>query len=98
MFFKPIDGLYDRVAQWSPRVFQCCSAQQMSERRRRQTLEDLPDWPKYLSREEAARYLGVSVDVFDDELRAGVLASRQASRRQRRAPNLESRPARSSRR
>jgi hypothetical protein len=32
---------------------------------------ELPDWPRYLSRQEAARYLGVSVDVFDDEVRAG---------------------------
>jgi hypothetical protein len=28
--------------------------------------------PRLLSREEAARYLGVSVDVFDDELKAGL--------------------------
>ncbi|MEJ0020697.1 MAG: DNA-binding protein [Acetobacteraceae bacterium] len=34
-------------------------------------LADLPYWPRYLSRDEAARYLGVSVDVFDDEVRAG---------------------------
>jgi hypothetical protein len=34
-------------------------------------LADLPFWPRYLSRDEAARYLGVSVDVFDDEVREG---------------------------
>jgi hypothetical protein len=28
--------------------------------------------PRYLTREGAALYLGVSVDVFDDEVRAGV--------------------------
>jgi hypothetical protein len=37
----------------------------------RAPLVDLPFWPRYLSRDEAARYLGVSVDVFDDEVRAG---------------------------
>jgi hypothetical protein len=39
---------------------------------RREPLGQLPFWPRYLSREEAARYLGVSVDVFDEEVRAGV--------------------------
>jgi len=34
-------------------------------------LTELPNWPRYLSRHEAARYLGVSVDVFDDEVRVG---------------------------
>jgi transcriptional regulator with XRE-family HTH domain len=33
---------------------------------------DLPGWPKYLSRDEAARYLGVSIDAFDDEVRSGL--------------------------
>lgn len=37
----------------------------------RTLLAELPDWPRFLSRHEAARYLGVSVDVFDDEVRAG---------------------------
>ena len=32
----------------------------------------LPFWPRYLSRVEAARYLGVSVDVFDDEVKEGL--------------------------
>ena len=31
----------------------------------------LPDWPRMLTREMAAAYVGVSVDVFDDEVRAG---------------------------
>jgi hypothetical protein len=35
-------------------------------------LSDLPFWPRLLSREEAARYVGVSTDVFDEEVRAGV--------------------------
>lgn len=39
---------------------------------RRQPLSELPFWPRYLSREEAARYLGVSVDVFDNEVRSGL--------------------------
>ena len=38
----------------------------------RASLAELPFWPRYLSRDEAARYLGVSVDVFDDEVRAGL--------------------------
>lgn len=38
----------------------------------RARLADLPFWPRLLSREEAARYLGVSVDVFDDEVKSGV--------------------------
>ncbi|MDL2172022.1 DNA-binding protein [Asaia sp. HumB] len=29
------------------------------------------DWPRYMTREVAARYLGVSVDVFDYERSAG---------------------------
>jgi len=33
---------------------------------------ELPDWPRMLGREEAARYLGVSDDVFDQEVRAGL--------------------------
>jgi hypothetical protein len=37
----------------------------------RAPLVDLPYWPRFLSRDEAARYLGVSTDVFDDEVRAG---------------------------
>lgn len=31
----------------------------------------LPFWPRYLTREQAALYVGVSVDVFDDEVREG---------------------------
>jgi hypothetical protein len=38
----------------------------------RARLADLPFWPRLLSREEAPRYLGVSVDVFDDEVKSGV--------------------------
>ena len=38
----------------------------MSERRA--PLAALPFWPRYLSRDEAARYVGVSPDVFDDEV------------------------------
>ena len=37
-------------------------------------LTELPNWPRYLSRHEAARYSGVSVDVFDNEVRAGASA------------------------
>jgi hypothetical protein len=40
--------------------------------RRRMPLTDLPFWPRCLSRDEAARYVGVSVPVFDDEVRAGI--------------------------
>lgn len=39
---------------------------------RRTPISDLPFWPRLLSHEEAARYVGVSVDVFDTEVRAGV--------------------------
>ena len=35
-------------------------------------LNECPFWPRFLSRETAALYLGVSVDTFDDELRAGL--------------------------
>jgi hypothetical protein len=35
-------------------------------------LGELPSWPRHLSRVEAARYLGVSDDVFDQEVRAGL--------------------------
>lgn len=38
---------------------------------RRAPIADLPFWPRYLSREEAARYVGVSADVFDDEVNQG---------------------------
>ncbi len=36
----------------------------------RAPLASLPFWPRYLSREEAARYVGVSPDVFDAEVDA----------------------------
>lgn len=39
---------------------------------KRAPLTELPFWPRMLSREEAARYLGVSDDVFDQEVRAGI--------------------------
>lgn len=38
---------------------------------RRQNLSELPYWPLYLSREEAARYVGVSPNLFDAEVKAG---------------------------
>lgn len=38
----------------------------------RVALTDLPFWPRMLSREEAARYVGVSDDVFDQEVKAGI--------------------------
>ena len=38
----------------------------------RAALTDLPFWPRCLSREEAARYVGVGVDVFDAEVKAGI--------------------------
>lgn len=38
---------------------------------RREPLAALPFWPRYLSREESARYVGVSPDVFDDEVNEG---------------------------
>lgn len=38
-----------------------------------------PNWPLYLSRDEAARYVGVSPNVFDDEVTAGAWPA--ASRR-----------------
>jgi hypothetical protein len=39
---------------------------------RRIPLADLPFWPLLLGREEAARYVGVSADVFDDEVACGM--------------------------
>jgi hypothetical protein len=38
----------------------------------RAPLTDLPFWPRYLSREEAARYVGAPVTVFVNEVRCGV--------------------------
>ncbi len=35
-------------------------------------LASLPGWPRHLTRELAAAYVGVSVSVFDDEVRQGV--------------------------
>jgi hypothetical protein len=39
---------------------------------RRALLSELPNWPRYLSREQAAIYLGVSPDTFDGEVRIGL--------------------------
>jgi hypothetical protein len=39
---------------------------------RRADLADLPAWPRWMSREQAASYVGVSPNVFDAEVRAGV--------------------------
>jgi predicted DNA-binding transcriptional regulator AlpA len=33
---------------------------------------DLPDWPRLLSREEAATYVGVSATLFDQEVSSGM--------------------------
>ena len=38
----------------------------------RSPIADLPFWPRYLSREEAARYVGAPVSVFVEEVRRGV--------------------------
>jgi hypothetical protein len=38
---------------------------------RRRALADLPDWPLWLTRAEAARYVGVSTGVFDLEVEWG---------------------------
>jgi hypothetical protein len=38
---------------------------------RRVPLVDLPFWPLFLGQDEAARYLGVSIDVFSAEVAAG---------------------------
>jgi hypothetical protein len=38
----------------------------------RSDAEALPFLPRYLGRPHAALYVGVSVDVFDDEVRAGL--------------------------
>jgi hypothetical protein len=35
-------------------------------------LSEMPYWPRYLSREQAARYLGVSPDTFDGEVQNGL--------------------------
>jgi hypothetical protein len=39
---------------------------------RRVPLVELPFWPLYLSRDEAARYVGVSGDVFAMEVASGM--------------------------
>lgn len=38
---------------------------------RRAHVGPLPNWPLYLSREEAAAYVGVSPSLFDIEVKAG---------------------------
>jgi len=38
----------------------------------RAPLSDLPYWPRYLSREQAALYVGVSPDTFDGEVQDGL--------------------------
>jgi hypothetical protein len=38
----------------------------------KQALGDLPDWPRCLSADEAARYVGVSRNVFDAEVTEGL--------------------------
>lgn len=38
----------------------------------RRDLAELPYWPRYLSREQAAAYVGVSPNVFDGEVQAGI--------------------------
>jgi hypothetical protein len=35
-------------------------------------LEGMPYWPRFLSREQAAAYLGVSAETFDDEVEEGL--------------------------
>jgi hypothetical protein len=39
---------------------------------RRPGLTELPFWPRLLSHDEAARYVGVSTKVFDQEVRQGI--------------------------
>jgi hypothetical protein len=39
----------------------------------REDLRDLPDWPRRMSREQAAAYVGVSESHFDKQVRAGIL-------------------------
>ncbi len=36
------------------------------------TAYNIYQWPRYLTRDLVAAYLGVSVDVFDDEVKAGI--------------------------
>lgn len=38
---------------------------------RRADLAGMPAWPRYLSREQAAAYVGVSPNLFDSEVAAG---------------------------
>lgn len=35
-------------------------------------LSDYPNWPRYMSRQVAAAYVGVSTDLWDDEVRRGL--------------------------
>ena len=35
-------------------------------------LTNLPFWPRYLGRDEAARYLGVNTSVFENEVKTGI--------------------------
>ena len=38
---------------------------------RKLALADLPDWPRVLSRDEAARYCGIAVSTLDREIDEG---------------------------
>lgn len=38
----------------------------------RRDLADLPYWPRWMSRDQAASYVGVSPNLFDAEVEAGV--------------------------
>jgi hypothetical protein len=55
----------------APSIHTDCDQRELLLTRRRAPLSDLPFWPRYLSRNEAARYVGVSVDVFDIEVDNG---------------------------
>jgi hypothetical protein len=54
---------------------------------RRTELSSLPFWPRFLSREEAARYVGVSPETFDAERRAGLWPGPRHRHRRFRGPD-----------
>lgn len=35
-------------------------------------IKDCPDWPRWLSQEQAAAYVGVSINTFAEEVAAGL--------------------------
>lgn len=62
--------LFGQVEQGT--LLRSVKATRIAEAMTRAPLSELPFWPRYLSRQQAAVYLGVSPDTFDGEVQKGV--------------------------